>query len=715
MRKYILIVALMLLLAGALFGEIPHDPDYSILWNQFSSVVMVDSFAVATTKEAIVVLGPDTSATLKPVNAMFLDTEPYQQKRSGTVITVRSRANILYFVDISDLPNLQLLGQADLQVPFTDYALFGQDLYVCNGYKGLLRYTMINYGSLTFADSSMRGIHYTRVDIYGDEMYALDDYNGILRYKLSGFGFGDFMDVLYVPLRATSFTKIDTMMAIAIDRRKLMLASWGQSPPQITSTFDLLIVPKRIYAIDSFLVAFGSSAGIAEMVNWHSLDRTQFELVDPPDSLVQGQTLVRDGASQILLPTAAGGLDLYNLEQVGTMPTPKPLLARPGPIAGVYIRDQKLYTGGPGNPLDIIEIDSTGKPLSRDVLYGLAKIQALALDGDVLAAYYRGLRHVLLLDLAADPAALDQAIFIGDKDVNQLVYNNTRIDTMRSLFVGLEYGVESYVISDSGWISPAFDISVIDKVRALTVMDSLLFIGTGKAGLLMYRIYRDFDVSFVKNLSLARETVELTSYNGQLIAFPGKEMVVFNLDESPATSVGAVVPLPFQVTSTDFDGDRLVGVGQEGFVIINMSVNPPQVVDFGGRGGTKIASENGIVAVTNGHVMHIYNVRDIMTDVGDSKGSLPSAYTLAQNFPNPFNPSTIIQYTLPAKAHVRLDIFNVLGQRVRTLVDAGEAAGMHRVEWNGTDGSGQRVASGVYFYRLQTSDFVETKKMVLVK
>ena len=716
MKKGIITFALLLLSWGVSFGEIPRDPDYSILWNQFSSVVMVDSFAVVTTKEALVVLGPDTSSTLKPVNQLFMPTEPYQQKRSGTVITVRSRDNILYFVDISNLPDIQLLGQADLQMPFSDYALFGQDLYVCNGFKGLLRYTMINYGSLTFADSSMRGIHYTRVDIYGDEMYALDDYNGILRYKLSGFGFGDFVDMAYVPLRATSFTKVDTMLAIAINGRKLMLASMGESSPHVTASYDLLIVPKRVFAIDSFVVAIGANASIAEMINLNSLEQTQFELADPPDSLVQGQTLMRDGAPQMLLPTASGGLALYNLDQITVDPMPMPLLARPGPIADVYIKDKRLYTGGPGNPLDIITIDSTGKPLKKDVMYSLTRIRAMDLDGDILAAYYNGLRNVLLLNIETDPVVLDQAVFIGDKQVNELVYNDTPIDTMRSLFVGLEYSVESYVVSDSGFIAPGFDINVIDKVRALTVMDSLLFVATGKANLLMYRIYRDFGVSYVKNLSLARETVELVPYNGKLLAFPGNEMVVYNLDESLAASVGAVVPLPFQVLSTDFDGDRLVGVGYNGFVIINMSTDPPYVVDFGGRGGNKVAAENGIVAVSNGHVIHIYNVRDVMTDVDDHPpGSLPATYSLGQNYPNPFNPSTIIEYTLPSRARVQLDIFNILGQKVRTLVNAAEPAGVHRVEWNGTDGSGQKVASGVYFYRLHAGDFVETKKMVLVK
>ena len=79
---------------------------------------------------------------------------------------------------------------------------------------------------------------------------------------------------------------------------------------------------------------------------------------------------------------------------------------------------------------------------------------------------------------------------------------------------------------------------------------------------------------------------------------------------------------------------------------------------------------------------------------------LPARLRLGQNFPNPFNPSTIIPYQLPAATRVRLEVFNILGQRVATLVDGERPAGFHTATWNGTDASGRGVGSGVYLYRL---------------
>jgi hypothetical protein len=99
----------------------------------------------------------------------------------------------------------------------------------------------------------------------------------------------------------------------------------------------------------------------------------------------------------------------------------------------------------------------------------------------------------------------------------------------------------------------------------------------------------------------------------------------------------------------------------------------------------------------------------------------PVRFALEQNFPNPFNPSTNIKYSLPVDADVELRIFNILGQEVKTLVDQISKAGFYNVEWDGKDNLNQRVASGIYIYSFYAKsldgqqNFNRVMKMILIK
>jgi flagellar hook assembly protein FlgD len=90
-------------------------------------------------------------------------------------------------------------------------------------------------------------------------------------------------------------------------------------------------------------------------------------------------------------------------------------------------------------------------------------------------------------------------------------------------------------------------------------------------------------------------------------------------------------------------------------------------------------------------------------------------FSLQQNHPNPFNPATMIEFSLPRKGQVELSIYNLLGQRVRVLMDESKPAGMYSAVWDGRDANGREVASGIYFYRLRAGENLATKKMLLLK
>ncbi len=105
-----------------------------------------------------------------------------------------------------------------------------------------------------------------------------------------------------------------------------------------------------------------------------------------------------------------------------------------------------------------------------------------------------------------------------------------------------------------------------------------------------------------------------------------------------------------------------------------------------------------------------------MTAIEDvDEGQVPNKFSLNQNYPNPFNPSTTISYSLSKAADVNLTIHNILGQPVKTLVTGNVPAGSHTAQWDGTNAAGNKVVSGVYFYKLEAENQSKTMKMLLLK
>jgi len=101
--------------------------------------------------------------------------------------------------------------------------------------------------------------------------------------------------------------------------------------------------------------------------------------------------------------------------------------------------------------------------------------------------------------------------------------------------------------------------------------------------------------------------------------------------------------------------------------------------------------------------------------INDDQTIIPDEYALLQNYPNPFNPETNIEFNLPREQDVSLSVYNLLGQQIRTLVNARVEAGRHVAHWDGQNEYGVAVPSGVYFYRLYTPEFSQTNKMILVR
>jgi photosystem II stability/assembly factor-like uncharacterized protein len=122
------------------------------------------------------------------------------------------------------------------------------------------------------------------------------------------------------------------------------------------------------------------------------------------------------------------------------------------------------------------------------------------------------------------------------------------------------------------------------------------------------------------------------------------------------------------------------------------------------------ASERYLYAGTQGGGIYKLSISDVLSVDGDEGADVPAGFSLGRNYPNPFNPSTTISFTVPARMFVRLTVFDVMGREIARMVDGELPAGVHECRWNAAG-----RASGVYYYRLQAGERVETRTMMMVK
>jgi Secretion system C-terminal sorting domain len=117
-----------------------------------------------------------------------------------------------------------------------------------------------------------------------------------------------------------------------------------------------------------------------------------------------------------------------------------------------------------------------------------------------------------------------------------------------------------------------------------------------------------------------------------------------------------------------------------------------------------------LINVTSGPRI-IYELRSqLVTDINDNHANVPAGYSLLQNYPNPFNPTTTIIFSVPKTMHVSLSIYNSMGQEVSKLISKDMSVGVYTAMWNASG-----FASGVYYYRIIAGNFIETKKLLLLK
>ncbi len=270
-------------------------------------------------------------------------------------------------------------------------------------------------------------------------------------------------------------------------------------------------------------------------------------------------------------------------------------------------------------------------------------------------------------------------------------------------------------ISTQGTLSSTMTTTVNNQVSGrLTVGAASSTALTGSGTLInLTGTVTGYGTSDIKFLSIQYNegTPAVGGVDGAVTIAQNQKPVLVSRTPASVSQVSFNTPFTFSVNVNDPDGDPITYTWKVDGVVEKTGTENSFTKTFPFASGIR-----SVVAV----FQDSFGLRDstiwqfTITSVED--GLPPTEFSLGQNYPNPFNPTTTIAFSIPTEANVTLEIFNVLGVKVRTLVkDQRMAAAVHQRVWDGKDDAGMSLPSGIYLYRIQAGSFVASKKMTLMK
>jgi hypothetical protein len=697
------------------------EPDYRFAWNQFTSVATVDSIAVLAGPEGILTAVYDkTSDRFKPTSLVLSTDSPSRIIVGDSVVAIIFENSRVCLLDRLALPQLVVRGYVDLPDSTYDLVFWRQHIFFAAGFRGLLHSRLIDNERLGPLDSTQEGVHIVSLSIQNDRLLAADDYNGLLEYHIDPSGSPQFVSQLNLPFQCTDIAQAgDTALMARMEQDSMVIAvrtSTGWSAPKLLGTpFGC----QYVFVMDTFVVVVSR-----DLVGFSALTRRSLSLINSvPNysgkSLAYPAQFGADVFTRIILPGQSGGLLQYWLALFDYSYSPSEAYFPTGAVTSLAFAGKWLVAGGMGGWCHGYDCVSTPVPDTEITIYDQVGVIAKVIaTGQGVAILNSALRKVNLTKDEGQGPRPFATYFLGHAASNMFWGRKSIANSTPVVFWS---GAELYLHRFSGAIEMPYtaQLKVPIGIKSAAIVDSLLVLSVAKSGLWVYRIHPDYTLGVPAQ-------VEVTSEIGLLIDIPSWPSCLAGIQSNQLSRISFVDPvsphfdttiiLPLEVTDAYVDYSLLYTIGPESTAVWTIAPDGSLPVLAGATpyGGYSVAGNGTVMAITNGDAIYTFDLRG-PTDVDQPGDILPVTSTLLGNYPNPFNPSTIIAYEISSPGDISLTIFNALGQRVRELERIHRTPGQYQTEWNGRDDHDRPVASGTYFCRLISREGARTGKMMLVR
>jgi len=677
-------------------------PEHSILWNSFLEIKIADEHLIGLSPNGVVIFAFDSSSVLfYQVNQILLPGTVRNSKLFESALVVRSMDNRLYFVDLNSLPEIAVLGEVRPDNNYSDYALVGNSLYLSHWFEGISEYEIRDFNILSRIRTDSSGVLMTQLEYYDDYLYALDMYNGVIRYDLNA-DFGSKANKLLVRQRPFAFSIVDSLIFISLNSQGLLIGRFENENGKVIDSIPGIASPAKVFDTDSKLILL-SERNIA------ILSKEDYYLISafPVEShRLKGDLFTIGGQKSLILPKESGGVTCFSLDEEQNK---QELLSRPGPVSTAIVSFNKIITGGINNLLEWYEIGESGIVNSGIISDKYPGITDAVIYGSCLYALSSILNVVEIFAREQDSYYLLDSFVIETGSQSIFIISVELIPDPIVIIAGKHF-ISKYELSAGGYkLSSNWKFE--SPISSFAQVANRIYVADRFGVLTIYETLNNNLLSECFKRQLNGTAWKLLSYKKIAMVFVHNTMAIYDGCKSPDSLIQLALP----VLDATIIGDSLYTVGAKGMAVYDMTSGYPELVHSSSLRGSVISAFPGLIATTDGSALHIYQLGRDSSSIVIGQSEKNRSARLLDNYPEPFNNSTVIQYELTKESIVRLTVYNLLGQQVSTLVSSVKSAGKHSVIWNGRDQNGKAIASGVYFYRLETAETVLSKKMLLLK
>jgi hypothetical protein len=685
-------------------------------------MTMVDSIAVLGGSEGVMSARFDRATRqFQPLAYARIPGPIVKLKRFDSIIVAQSAAGSLSFFRTSSLPQLVVLGTSTPEVDYLDFAVMDGSLYLARGFDGLTQYRITDYSTLAPIDFSLDAVHAISLEAGSNRLFVVDDLSGVFVYRATPDSLGAPASFLALSSPAKAMTIRNDTAYMGDSSPAILKAVLHHDSLRIIDTVPVWFCPSRLQIVDTFLVG---TAGAGEGFDVISLAGRHNIIWRDSGSITSGAIPFHYGGATLLaVPDRNAGLYLYDLDRIETdLLQPRPAYPFAGTIRGLATYNGAFIVARSNQPLLSYRVNAQGVPLKPEpILPGVYGAEAVVSATDRLLAFYPDQHMLAVIKEVGGRYELDKSLTDLPDVISGVRISDSRLDTLRALFLLGDRFVDLYSVSDQWQTTPQRRMFLPEQPRDIALFDGLIVVG-GATRLFVYVISPDFWINYLSTVELTASPDDLnqlvqlvpppdaTSY--PLLVVGSRSVRAYDLSSPTQPIMRDSLSAPYGLSAAVRVGDNLYVTSEDrGLLKLQAShLNSMIVLDSISVTGHLIAADGDIVAVAGDHAGYLIDWRTPLAIDDDRADLLPELTVLHQNYPNPFNPTTTIAYYLSSPDRVRVEVFNLLGQTVGELIDAPQTPGHYVIEFDAS-----RLSSGVYFYRLTAGSQSQTRKMVLVK